>query len=111
MNFEEEMSLTRDLMDELKAEIAASPDPLATAIERPADGMCARAHRTKARHNCPHCVCVWRRATSLAAFSASLDAQLTRSVCMACVFRMHADGCCAGTSARAPRTTTATRSS
>ena len=41
VNFEEEMSLTRDLMDELKAEIAASPDPLATAIERPADGMCA----------------------------------------------------------------------
>ena len=56
VNFEEEMSLTRDLMDELKAEIAASPDPLATAIERPADGMCARAHRTKARHK-PRCLC------------------------------------------------------
>ena len=48
VNFEEEMSLTRNLMDELKAELAASPDPLATAIERPADGMCAaRAHGTK----------------------------------------------------------------
>ena len=64
VNFEEEMSLTRDLMDELKAEIAASPDPLATAIERPADGMCARAHRTKARHK-PSPLRVWRRSTSL----------------------------------------------
>ena len=61
VNFEEEMSLTRDLMDELKAEIAASPDPLATAIERPADGMCVAPSprnktTTKARHK-PHCVC------------------------------------------------------
>jgi len=61
VNFEEEMSLTRDLMDELKAEIAASPDPLATAIERPANGMCAAPSprnktTTKARLNPTACV-------------------------------------------------------
>jgi len=41
VNFEEELSLTRDLMDELEAELAASPDALVAAIERPVDGMCA----------------------------------------------------------------------
>jgi hypothetical protein len=39
VNFEEELSLTRDLMDELEAELAASPDALVAAIERPVDGM------------------------------------------------------------------------
>ena len=38
INYEEELSQTRDLMDELEAELAASPDALVTAIERPADG-------------------------------------------------------------------------
>jgi hypothetical protein len=38
VDYAEELSLTRGLMEELEKELTASPDALATAIERPADG-------------------------------------------------------------------------